>query len=47
VVIFSRAPPSPNQCSGAEPWYPTLRQEREGWATRAFGWDGKEKKTDL
>ena len=23
--------------SGEEPWYPTLRQEREGWGTRALG----------
>jgi len=24
------------RASGAEPWYPTLRQQREGWATRSW-----------
>ena len=24
------------RASGVEQWYPTLRKEREGWATRSF-----------
>jgi hypothetical protein len=33
--------------SGAELWYPTLREEREGWGTRSLILRGREKDRPL